>query len=66
MGDDAAIITITFDEIEGITNVATLIKFASKADRDAAVSTGMTDGMEMSYKQLDGVLMSIETAEASA
>jgi hypothetical protein len=33
-----------------------LIKFASKADRDAAVSTGMTDGMEMSYKQLDEVL----------
>lgn len=56
MGDDAAVITVTFDETEGITNVATLIKFASKADRDAAVSTGMTDGMEMSYQQLDGVL----------
>ncbi len=56
MGDDASIITVTFNEAEGITNVATLIKFASKADRDAAVSTGMTDGMEMSYKQLDEVL----------
>ncbi len=29
---------------------------ASKADRDAAMSTGMTDGMEMSYQSLDGVL----------
>jgi len=36
--------------------VATSIKFASKQDRDAAFSTGMTDGMEMSYKLLDGVL----------
>ena len=25
----------------------------SKADRDAAFATGMTDGMEMSYKLLD-------------
>ena len=56
MGDGASIITVTFNEADGITNVATLIKFASKADRDAAISTGMTDGMEMSYKQLDGVL----------
>lgn len=56
MGDGASVITVTFNETDGITDVATLIKFASKADRDAAVSTGMTDGMEMSYKQLEGVL----------
>lgn len=56
MGDGASIITVMFVETDGITNVSTLIKFASKEDRDAAVSTGMTDGMEMSYKQLDSVL----------
>ena len=28
----------------------------AQADRDAAFATGMTDGMEMSYQQLDGVL----------
>jgi uncharacterized protein YbaA (DUF1428 family) len=56
MGDEPTIITVTFNETDGITNVATWIKYASKADRDAAMSTGMTDGMEMSYKQLDGVL----------
>ena len=49
-------LTVTFQEAGGITNVATSIKFASKADRDAAMSTGMTDGMEMSYQALDGVL----------
>jgi uncharacterized protein YndB with AHSA1/START domain len=56
MGDEPSIITVTFDEIDGITHVATSIKFASKADRDAAVSTGMTDGMEISYQALDEVL----------
>lgn len=56
MGDEPSIITVSFNQIDGITNVATSIKFASLADRDAAISTGMTDGMEMSYKELDKVL----------
>lgn len=56
MGDEPTIITVTFNETNGITNVATSIKYASKADRDAAISTGMTDGMEMSYQALDGAL----------
>lgn len=29
---------------------------APDADRDAAYSTGMTEGMELSYQNLDGVL----------
>ncbi len=56
MGGEPSIITVTFNETDGTTNVATSIKFASQEDRDAAMSTGMTDGMEMSYKQLDSVL----------
>jgi hypothetical protein len=36
--------------------MTTTIRYASKADRDAAFATGMTDGMELSYKQLDAVL----------
>jgi len=56
MGNEPYIVSVTFQEVNGITNVTTTITFASKADRDAAFSTGMTDGMEMSYKLLDGVL----------
>lgn len=63
MGDGASVITVTFDEVDGTTNVATLMKFASQAARDAAVSTGMTDGMEMSYKKLDEVLGAINKQE---
>jgi hypothetical protein len=29
------------------------MRFVSKEARDAAVSTGMTDGMEMGYARLD-------------
>lgn len=56
MGGEPSIITVTFEEAGGITNVATSIKFALKADRDAAFATGMTDGMETNYKLLDAVL----------
>ena len=53
MGGEPSIITVAFDEINGITNVSTTIKYASKADRDEALSTGMTEGMEMNYERLD-------------
>jgi len=56
MGSEPSIITVLFDETNGITNVATTLRFASKSDRDAAMCTGMSDGMEMSYQSLDGLL----------
>jgi uncharacterized protein YndB with AHSA1/START domain len=56
MADGPSIITVTFSEKNGVTNVATSIMFASKEDRDTALSTGLTDGIEMSYKQLDEAL----------
>ena len=59
MGKEATVVTVTFDETRGITSVTTTIRYASKEDRDAAFSTGMTDGMEMNYKLLDEVLRSI-------
>jgi uncharacterized protein YndB with AHSA1/START domain len=54
-GNDA-LVTITFAESGGITTVTTLIDFGSKEARDAAVATGMTDGMEQSYQLLDRLL----------
>jgi hypothetical protein len=47
---------VTFAENGGLTTVTTLIDFGSKEARDAAVATGMTDGMEQSYQLLDKVL----------
>src|SRR5262249_10578279 len=51
-----AIVTVTFTEDRGLTTVTTLIDFGSKEARDAAVATGMTDGMEQSYQLLDRLL----------
>jgi uncharacterized protein YndB with AHSA1/START domain len=51
-----ATVTVTFDETDGVTLLTTRIDYDSKEARDAAVSTGMTDGMEMSYKLLDELL----------
>jgi uncharacterized protein YndB with AHSA1/START domain len=59
MGSEPSIVTVTFQEANGITHVATTIKFASKADRDAAFATGMADGMETSYKLLDELLAEV-------
>jgi uncharacterized protein YndB with AHSA1/START domain len=51
-----ALVTVTFAENGGLTTVTTLIDFGSKEARDAAVATGMTDGMEQSYQLLDRLL----------
>jgi uncharacterized protein YndB with AHSA1/START domain len=56
MGGGEAIIKVTFAEQNGITTVTTEMDFGSKEARDAAVATGMTDGMEMGYQLLDRLL----------
>lgn len=49
-------VAVTLEEQDGVTTLTALIDYGSKEARDAAVSTGMTEGMEMSYKKLDEVL----------
>jgi uncharacterized protein YndB with AHSA1/START domain len=56
MGDGAAVVTVVFGEQAGVTSVTTVIEYASKEDRDTALATGMTEGMEMSYQGLDALL----------
>ena len=53
---DGALITVELGESDGITTMTSLMDFGTKEARDAAVSTGMTDGMEASYQLLDRVL----------
>lgn len=45
----------TFTERNGVTTLVVLITYGSKEERDAAISTGMTDGMETSYARLDAL-----------
>ena len=53
-----AIIQTTFTETNGVTTLVVLMDYGSKEARDAAVSTGMTDGMETSYERLDTLVAS--------
>ncbi|HZM60827.1 MAG TPA: SRPBCC family protein [Vicinamibacterales bacterium] len=57
-GNDA-LVTVTFTEDGGVTTLTSLIDFGSKEARDAAMATGMTDGMEQSYQLLDKVLTGV-------
>ncbi|MBA2117053.1 SRPBCC domain-containing protein [Bremerella alba] len=54
----SAVVTINFRDVNGVTTVATLIEYASKEARDAALATGMTDSMEMGYCRIDDLLVS--------
>jgi uncharacterized protein YndB with AHSA1/START domain len=53
---EGAIITVEFTEANGVTTMTTIMDFGNKRARDAAVSTGMTDGMEQGYQRLDALL----------
>lgn len=57
MGESGtATVTLTLEEADGTTTMTTHIDYGSGAARDAALSSGMTDGMEMSYRNLDALL----------
>jgi uncharacterized protein YndB with AHSA1/START domain len=51
--DESCLVSLELSDANGVTTLDCTMKFASKKSRDAAVSTGMTDGMEMGYARLD-------------
>lgn len=51
--------TQTLAERDGRTTLTTTVVYSSTAARDAALKTGMTDGMEMSYAKLDSLLETV-------
>lgn len=59
---EGSLVTTEFVEKGGCTVVTMTMGFPSKARRDAATATGMTDGMEESYARMDAILAELETA----
>jgi uncharacterized protein YndB with AHSA1/START domain len=47
---------MTLAEVEGGTLLSLVITYANAEQRDAVLATGMTDGMETSYRRLEGLL----------
>jgi uncharacterized protein YndB with AHSA1/START domain len=56
---NGAMNTLDFAEKDGVTTITYVMDFGTKEARDAAMSTGMTDGMELSYQGLDGLLVEL-------
>jgi uncharacterized protein YndB with AHSA1/START domain len=51
--------TVVFTESNGHTTITLTITYPDKAARDAAMATGMEDGMEVSFARLDQLLSSL-------
>jgi uncharacterized protein YndB with AHSA1/START domain len=49
------LVTTTFIEQAGKTTVSMTVRYASQEARDAAVKTGMAQGMEVGYERLDKI-----------
>jgi uncharacterized protein YndB with AHSA1/START domain len=58
---EGALITIELTERDGVTTLSTLMDFHTKEARDAAMSTGMTDGMDITYQRLEELLPELKT-----
>lgn len=54
--------TVSLTEHEdGGTTVTTVVRYPSREARDAALQTGMKDGVNLSYKRLEAVVRSLAT-----
>ena len=51
--------TMTLTEHDGRTILTTTVVYSSTAARDAALRSGMTEGMEMGYANLDALLETV-------
>jgi uncharacterized protein YndB with AHSA1/START domain len=55
--------TVTFTETNGMTTITTTITYPSKDARDAALATGMREGLDVSYARFDNLLEALKREE---
>jgi uncharacterized protein YndB with AHSA1/START domain len=53
--DDAALVTTTFIEADGVTTMTQVSRFARKEHLDATIESGMESGMQVSLDRLEDV-----------
>lgn len=63
--DSEVVITVTFESVAGATTVVSREVYPSKDVRDAALSSGMEDGMRESMDQLDQLVAQLAAAPAA-
>lgn len=54
---DAAVETLTLDEVDGVTTMTVLVKHARPEHRDAHLASGMEGGMQVSYDRLEDLVL---------
>jgi uncharacterized protein YndB with AHSA1/START domain len=57
--DGESLNTLELTEYDGRTTMVQTMLMASKEDRDGALATGMTGGVDISYRRLDNYLQTI-------
>jgi uncharacterized protein YndB with AHSA1/START domain len=50
------VITVTFDEADGVTTMTLLSSHTSKEQRDAVIESGMESGMQISFNRLEDLV----------
>jgi uncharacterized protein YndB with AHSA1/START domain len=58
--DSAVIVTVTFEDRAGATKLVAHELYPSKEVREAALASGMEDGMRETYEQLDELVASLD------
>ena len=53
---EPTLVTTSFTEKNGATTMVMSVLFATGAERDAALESGMSDGMETGYARLDRIV----------
>jgi uncharacterized protein YndB with AHSA1/START domain len=51
-----AVNVVTFDEVDGVTTLSTLIQCVDRAQRDAIIESGMESGLQIAYDQLEDLV----------
>jgi len=64
--DAAAVNTISFVEVDGVTTMTTLVQHACKEHRDGHINSGMEGGMQVSYDRMEDVVAALQRASAAA
>jgi uncharacterized protein YndB with AHSA1/START domain len=55
-GAGEAVVTVSFEEIDGATRLTLHQRFPNKAALDGAIASGMEDGMRETFDQLDALV----------
>ena len=56
--DNAAVNTVTLDEVDGVTTLTVLCHYPSQEIRDAVIESGMEGGMQVSYDRMEDLVTS--------